>query len=234
LWLCERDEACLGLQVYWHARIRNSRQNALAPVLGGLGLDLRGELLVRMVARLCTWPIDPVTRGNPMRALASALALATIAMMLPFLVACGNSDATPQPAAPTAAYGAPPPGYPPAPGAPTSYPPGYVPAPQYPAPTAAPYPQPSPAPVATYPAPAPAPTYAPPAPAPSPAPAPAPATTGSMATPGLLALPCQSDAICGLHHCNTQYGKCAFPCQTGADCVTNNCVMGVCLPGGGS
>jgi hypothetical protein len=75
-----------------------------------------------------------------------------------------------------------------------------------------------------------------PAPYPSPAPAPAPAPTGSaqLATPGLLALPCQSDSACGLHHCNTQYGKCAFPCQTAADCLTGNCIMGVCLPGGGS
>jgi len=58
--------------------------------------------------------------------------------------------------------------------------------------------------------------------------------TGTMSTPGLLALPCQSDATCGLHHCNTTAGKCAFPCQTAADCIApNNCVMGVCLPGGG-
>jgi hypothetical protein len=56
-----------------------------------------------------------------------------------------------------------------------------------------------------------------------------------MATPGLLALPCQSDATCGLHHCNTQYGKCAFPCQTASDCVSaSQCVMGVCVPGGGT
>jgi hypothetical protein len=53
-----------------------------------------------------------------------------------------------------------------------------------------------------------------------------------MATPGMLALPCSSDAACGLHHCNTQYSKCAFPCQTAADCVgSNQCVMGVCVPG---
>ena len=52
-----------------------------------------------------------------------------------------------------------------------------------------------------------------------------------MAVPGPLALPCQSDANCGTHKCNTQYGKCAFPCQSAADCVTNNCVMGVCVPG---
>jgi hypothetical protein len=53
-----------------------------------------------------------------------------------------------------------------------------------------------------------------------------------MATPGLLALPCQSDAICGLHRCNTQAGKCAFPCQNAAvDCATGSqCLMGVCAP----
>src|ERR1700720_2551468 len=72
---------------------------------------------------------------------------------------------------------------------------------------------------------------APPAPGPGPAPAPAGA---SLSTPGPLALPCQSDAACGLHHCNTQYGKCVFPCQTPTDCVSNNCMMGVCLPGSGS
>jgi hypothetical protein len=56
-----------------------------------------------------------------------------------------------------------------------------------------------------------------------------------MSTPGPLALPCSSDATCGLHHCNTQFSKCAFPCQTAADCIApNQCMMGVCLPGGGS
>ncbi|MGA2447840.1 MAG: hypothetical protein ABTD50_04105 [Polyangiaceae bacterium] len=162
------------------------------------------------------------------------LAVAVVASLLSIVaVACGNSDATPQPAAPTAAYAAAPPGYPPPQGAPTSYPPGYVTAPQYPAPAAAPYAQPAPAPVAPYPT-APVATYVPPGPAAPVAPAPAPAPSAPMATPGLLALPCQSDGICGLHHCNTQYSKCAFPCQTGVDCVTNNCVMGVCMPGGGS
>ena len=41
----------------------------------------------------------------------------------------------------------------------------------------------------------------------------APATGGApqLATPGPLALPCSSDAQCGLAHCNTQYSKCAFP-----------------------
>jgi hypothetical protein len=173
-----------------------------------------------------------------MRALVAAFAVSISFLVA---VACGNSDATPQPTAPTAGYGTFPPGYPPtAPGQPQP-PPGYPPAssppgyptvaPQYPAPAPAPYPQPSPAPATNYTA-APVATYAPPTPAaPSP---PVPAATATMSTPGLLALPCQTDAICGLHHCNTQYSKCAFPCQTAVDCVSNNCVMGVCLPGGGS
>jgi hypothetical protein len=163
-------------------------------------------------------PTQARVKEDRMRALVAAFAV-TIAFLL--VVACGNSDATPPPTAPTAGYGAYPPGYPaPAQGQPqappgyppASYPAGYAPAaPQYPAPAPAPYPPTPPAPAAPYPA--------------------APATTAAMSTPGLLALPCQSDAICGLHHCNTQYGKCAFPCQTPADCVSNNCIMGVCLPG---
>jgi hypothetical protein len=168
---------------------------------------------------------------------APRVAFAVMTSLLP-IAACGNSDATPQPTAPTAvAYppGYPPPaqGQPPPPGyAPASAPPGYpTAAPQY---APAPYPPPAAtypaAPVATYTA-APVATYAPPAPAAPPPPAPGATTT--MSTPGLLALPCQSDAICGLHHCNMQYAKCAFPCQTAVDCVSNNCVMGVCLPGGG-
>jgi hypothetical protein len=132
------------------------------------------------------------------------------------LVACGSSNSSTQPAAPTATapYGGYPPGYPP---------PGY-PAPGYAQPGA---PPPG---YATAP-----PGYPPPNGYPAPAPAPGPAPTGSaqMATPGLLALPCSSDSACGLHHCNTQYSKCAFPCQSAVDCLTGNCVMGVCLPGGG-
>ncbi|HTQ44784.1 MAG TPA: hypothetical protein VMI75_18615 [Polyangiaceae bacterium] len=140
------------------------------------------------------------------------IALVTTSLVL--MLACGSNSSTTQPAAATATapYGYPPPGYPPPgyPADPNAPPPGYA--------TAQPQPYPAP--------------Y----PAPTPAPAPAPAPTGSaqLSTPGLLALPCQSDAACGLHHCNTQYGKCAFPCQTAADCMTGNCIMGVCLPGGGS
>jgi hypothetical protein len=131
-------------------------------------------------------------------------------------VACGSNNPNNQGAAPTATapYGAPP-GYPPGYG-PQGAPPGYAtaPPPGYPPPGG--YAQPG-----GYPQ--------------QPAPGPAPAPGGAqLSTPGPLALPCQSDATCGLHHCNTQYGKCTFPCQTGTDCLTNNCVMGVCLPGGGS
>ena len=135
------------------------------------------------------------------------------------VVACGNGTNSAQPTTPTAtaAYATyPPPGYPPG----TAPPPGYPPAGFA---TAAPYAAPQP-----YPAPAPA------SPAPYPTPPAAPAT-GTMSVPGLLALPCQSDATCGLHHCNTQYSKCAFPCQTSADCLSpNQCLMGVCVPGSGS
>ena len=136
--------------------------------------------------------------------------LALVATPAILVMACGGGAASTQPGAPTATapYGAyPPPNYSPGYGQP---PPGY----------------------ATAPPPAyPPPAYPPPGPAPAPAPAPGPATSAQLSTPGPLALPCQSDATCGLHHCNTQYGKCAFPCQTGADCISNNCVMGVCLPG---
>lgn len=63
---------------------------------------------------------------------------------------------------------------------------------------------------------------------------PAPAPTPTMAVPGPLALPCQSDAMCGTGKCNTQYSKCAFPCQSAADCAAgNSCnpMTGLCLPG---
>jgi hypothetical protein len=87
-----------------------------------------------------------------------------------------------------------------------------------------PYPQPQP----TYAQPQP--TYAQPQPT---APQPQPTTTGTgqMAVPGPIAFQCQNDAVCGTHHCNTQYGKCAFPCQTAADCIApNQCIAGLCVP----
>jgi hypothetical protein len=170
------------------------------------------------------------------------------AAALGVMAACASNPSATQPPAPTATYGAYPPnpaGYPPPGYPPGSYPPGYATAPPgapYPAPTYAPAPAPTYAPQPVYTA-QPAPTYAPPAPpapapapapSPGPAPAPAPVASGAMATPGLLALPCQSDAICGWYHCNVQAGKCASPCQSAVDCVApNQCVMGACLPVGG-
>ncbi len=166
-----------------------------------------------------------------MRAFAVALFLVPAALVA---AACEPPQDANNPAgSPTATspYGAyPPPGYPPGyapPGyaAPGAAPPGYAPPPAAPPPgyTAAPAPYPAPT--------APPPSYPPPAPGPGPA---APAGSGAMATPGPLALPCQSDLVCGLHHCNTQYGKCAFPCQTAADCAApntcNTALGGICTP----
>src|SRR5579863_7224816 len=138
----------------------------------------------------------------------SAILIAATGVFL-IASACGNNSNT-APTAPTATYPQQP------------YPQPYPGQQPYPA---QPYPGQQPYPTAT------APGYPPPAYPPAPAPAPGPAAGGTLAVPGLLATPCQSDGSCGLHHCNTQYGKCAFPCQTPADCTTNNCVLGVCLPG---
>lgn len=64
----------------------------------------------------------------------------------------------------------------------------------------------------------------------APAPA-APAAGGTLATPGPLALPCTTDANCGLAKCNTQYGKCTFPCQSDFDCATGaTCQATLCIP----
>jgi hypothetical protein len=97
------------------------------------------------------------------------------------------------------------------------------------------------APPAVAPAPAPAPTFAQPQPVAIPAtPAPVvpgatvPAATGAMATPGAFALPCASDASCGLARCNVQFQKCAFPCVGPVDCAAGaacNALTGFCLPG---
>src|SRR6478752_8077892 len=87
---------------------------------------------------------------------------------------------------------------------------------------------------------APAPTLAQPQPAvtaATPAPvvtAPAAAPAGTMATPNAFALPCTSDASCGLGRCNVQFQKCAFPCAGPVDCAagaTCNTMTGLCLPG---
>ncbi len=93
-----------------------------------------------------------------------------------------------------------------------------------------PYPyQPAPAPT---PAPAPAPVATQPAPAPTGVqPAPTAATTGPMAQPSPMALPCTSDAACLTHKCNPQFGKCAWPCQSENDCNPGNqCMAGACVP----
>jgi hypothetical protein len=97
-------------------------------------------------------------------------------------------------------------------------------------------PQPYAAPAPTLAQPQPAVTAATPAPvATSPAATPAGAApTGAMATPNAFALPCTSDASCGLGRCNVQFQKCAFPCAGPVDCAagaTCNTLTGLCLPG---
>jgi hypothetical protein len=184
-----------------------------------------------------------------MRAFAALLATTGSFVIVAAVAACQNMPDAHPAAAPTATapqygYGYPPPqqpygyppGYPPPAGYPAQQPPPGYPPPGYPAATAyptyappAPAPAPAPVPVAPPPAPAPAPTAPPPGPAPAPTPAPTPSS--SLSAPGPLATPCQSDAQCGLAHCNTQYGKCVFPCQVPTDCTSNNCMMGVCVPG---
>jgi hypothetical protein len=71
-------------------------------------------------------------------------------------------------------------------------------------------------------------------PAPGAAPAPAaPPAGGQMSQPNAMAFPCQTDAQCFTHRCNTQYGKCAWPCQTDADCTPGNkCMAPQCVPAG--
>ena len=104
-----------------------------------------------------------------------------------------------------------------------------------PAAAPAPYVAPAAAPVATTPAVAqPQPVVAAATPAPvTPSATPAPAAGGTMATPGAFALPCTSDASCGLARCNVQFQKCAFPCAGAVDCAagaTCNPMTGLCLP----
>jgi len=99
-------------------------------------------------------------------------------------------------------------------------------------PAAAPAPYVAPTPTPTVAQPQPAVTTATPAPAVT-APA-AAAPVGTMATPGPFALPCTSDASCGLARCNVQFQKCAFPCAGPVDCAagnTCNTLTGLCLPG---
>jgi len=62
------------------------------------------------------------------------------------------------------------------------------------------------------------------------APVPQPTAT---AAPNPLALPCQSDIVCGTHKCNLQTGRCAFPCAGPQDCAAGmGCLNGLCVPGG--
>ncbi len=96
-------------------------------------------------------------------------------------------------------------------------------------PAAAPAPYSPPAPTATVAAPQPAVIAAAPAPVTT-----SPAVAGTMATPGPLALPCQSDAQCAFARCNVQFQKCAFPCLSAVDCAAGaacNAATGLCLPG---
>ena len=96
-------------------------------------------------------------------------------------------------------------------------------------------PQPYVAPAPTLAQPQPAVTAATPAPvATTPAAVPGAAPAGTMATPNAFALPCTSDASCGLGRCNVQFQKCAFPCAGPVDCsagATCNTMTGLCLPG---
>jgi hypothetical protein len=57
-----------------------------------------------------------------------------------------------------------------------------------------------------------------------------------MSTPAAMAFPCQNDATCLSHRCNTQVGRCAWPCQSNADCNPGfQCVSPACVPAmGGS
>jgi hypothetical protein len=98
-------------------------------------------------------------------------------------------------------------------------------------PAAAPAPYAPPAPTAAQPLPQPAVTAATPAPVGT---VPGAAPAGVMATPGPFALPCTSDASCGLARCNVQFQKCAFPCAGPVDCAAGaacNPLTGLCLPG---
>jgi len=70
-----------------------------------------------------------------------------------------------------------------------------------------------------------------PAAAPGPVAAPAAAPAAALSPPGPLALPCSSDAQCGLAHCNVPAGKCVFPCQSDTDCIApNHCIATLCVP----
>lgn len=143
----------------------------------------------------------------------------SVALVLPVVLAFGCKKDDQGQGAQTPSASVPPGGYPP--GYATGYPTGGYPTGGYP--TATGYP------TGTYPTATGYPTAPPPTGYPT-----APPATATMATPGPLALPCTSNAQCGLAKCNTQFQKCAFPCQnTDADCIQGamcNNVTGLCLP----
>jgi hypothetical protein len=59
----------------------------------------------------------------------------------------------------------------------------------------------------------------------------APAPTATMSTPSPQAFPCQADATCLSHRCNTAVGRCAWPCQSNADCNPGfQCMAPACIP----
>lgn len=67
----------------------------------------------------------------------------------------------------------------------------------------------------------------------TPSPAPAATAASGLSTPSPMATPCQTDAVCLTHRCNTAVGRCAWPCQTNADCLTGNqCLAPLCVPTG--
>jgi hypothetical protein len=66
-------------------------------------------------------------------------------------------------------------------------------------------------------------------------PAPTATAAGGMSTPSPMAFPCQADAACLTHKCNTAVSKCAWPCQSNADCQPGNtCAPPACVPAMGA
>jgi hypothetical protein len=56
-----------------------------------------------------------------------------------------------------------------------------------------------------------------------------------MSTPAPMAFPCQADATCLGHRCNTQAGRCAWPCQSANDCQPGfQCISPACVPAMGA
>ncbi len=143
-----------------------------------------------------------------------SVVLVGVAVMMGVVAACGGDKQNQQAAQPTASaqYGYPqqPGAYPQQPGYPPQGQPGYPP------------PQGQPG----YPPPGQQPGY-PPQPGAQPGQPPA---GGQLAVPGPMAFPCSSDAQCGTHKCNTQYGKCAHPCASDFDCIQGSSCVGAGQP----